>query len=122
MRIACSAELPPIAVPALAAIERIAGAKPLMAEFTRHVPAERAERHPLGRRELDRAGEIFAVGAKVQEVRRPIEVYAERPIGPSVGELGVKFVEACDRFCDVAIERNAAQNAIRTEACEEPVT
>ena len=67
-----------------------------MAELTGHVPAERAKRHFLGRRELDGAGEIFAVGAEVQEVRRIIEVRAERPVGPSVGDLAIHFIEARD--------------------------
>ena len=48
-----------------------------MAELTGHVPAERTKRHFLGRGELDGAGQIFAVSAEVQEVRRIVEVRAE---------------------------------------------
>src|SRR5262245_21989964 len=85
------------------AVECITCAEPLMAKFTRHVPAERSERHLFGCRKLDGAREIFAIGAEVQEVRRPIEIHAERPISPGVGDLAVDFVEAGNRFRDVAI-------------------
>src|SRR5262249_51863818 len=85
------------------AVEGIACAEPLTAELTRHVPAERSERHLFGCRKLDGAREIFAIGAEVQEVRRPIEIHAERPISPGVGDLAVDFVEAGNRFRDVAI-------------------
>src|SRR5262249_56990149 len=82
-------------------VEGVAGTEPLMAELTRQVPAERAKGHLLRRRVLDGAGQIFAVRAEVQEVRRPVEIRAERPIGPSVSDLAVDFVEAGDRLRNV---------------------
>src|SRR5262249_47070054 len=91
------------------AVEGIACAEPLTAELTRHVPAERSERHLFGCRKLDGAREIFAIGAEVQEVRRPIEIHAERPISPGVGDLAVYFVEAGNRFRDVAIWKEGSK-------------
>src|SRR5258708_39337189 len=73
-----------------------------MAELTRQVPAERTKRHLVRRNVLDGAGQIFALGAGVQEVRRIIEVRAEGPVGPGVSNLAIDFVEARHRFSDVA--------------------
>src|SRR5262249_13157810 len=101
---------------AVSAVESIAGAEPLTAELTGHVPTERTECHFLRRGELDGAGQIFAVGAGVQEVRGVIEVRAERPIGPGVGNFSIDLVEAGDRFCHVAVIGNATADATRIES------
>src|SRR6185312_12594353 len=85
------------------AVERIAGAEPLAAELTGHVPAERTERELLRRGVLDRAGGVVAPGAGVEEIRRIVFVGAEREVADRVGHLAVDFVEAGDRLGDVAV-------------------
>src|SRR4029077_4408714 len=47
------------------------------------------------------------IGAGVQEVWRVIEVRTEGPIGPSVSDLAVDFVEAGNRLRNVAVDKDA---------------
>src|SRR5262249_7462874 len=75
---------------------------------------EGAPCHPLRRGELDGAGEIFAVRAEIQEIRRVIEVHAECPVGPRVSEFAVDFVEAGHRFGHVAVWKKT--KTVRIEA------